>query len=225
MRFQYKLRSTDSSGSHSFQTIGFVDLSNTDDFTDWRQITGTVTVPSSAVDLRVYVEATDNFLDFEVDHAFLVDVEEVTVDDPEQLITNGNFEYGTIGWGDSHSFTLKTGDSPSGQIYAYMGSRTSTEHGFKQNIDLTKLDGSDLIEVSFWAKLTDETGSNSERQDLKGIVVCTTDSGADYLQTVTGCGVLADEWIRIGCSGKQSSCFSPIQPWTDTQVLPALETV
>ena len=207
MRFQFKLRSTDSSGNHSFQTIDFVDFANTDDFSEWRQITGTVTVPSSAVDLRVYVEATDNFLDFEVDHAFMVDLDEVTVDDPDQLITNGDFEYGNMAWGDSYAFTLRTGDSPSGQIYAFMGSRTNVEDGFKQFLDLSKLDGSDLVEVSFWAKLTDETGSNSDRQDLKAIITCTMDSQTDYIQTVTGCGVLADEWNRIGCPeiSKQTS--------------------
>ena len=51
----------------------------------------------------------DNFIDFEVDHAYVVDVDEIAIDDPDQLILNGNFEHGTLGWEKSGAFDLKTG--------------------------------------------------------------------------------------------------------------------
>ena len=70
-----------------------------------------------------------------------------------------------------------------------MGSRTGTEQGFKQVVDLSKLDGSNLIELTFWARLVDESGANTVLQDLKGHFTCETQIRNFDVQAVVGCSV------------------------------------
>ena len=90
-------------------------------------------LPSNAEQFRVYVQSTDNTIDFEVDHAYFVDGEVPTNDDYDQLIINGDFEHGNSGWvALSNPFTLHNNDSPSGQTHAQMSGRTKTFHGFKR---------------------------------------------------------------------------------------------
>ena len=140
VRFQLQARIT-ASGSQSFVTIGMVDFASDADLTEWKQVSGSLTVPSDADEVRVYVQATDATIDFEVDHAFLVDADENAVDNGDELINNGDFEQGNVGWNTlSESFSLHSSGSPSGLIHAQMSSRTNTENGFKQDIDMSKLD-------------------------------------------------------------------------------------
>ena len=210
VRFQLTARITEN-GEDSFHTLGFVDYASGDDVTEWKQMTGSLTVPSNADALRIYVQATDNTIDFEVDHAFLVDVNDIGIDDDsDQLISNGNFDLGNVGWTAlSHPFTLKTGNNPSGEMYAQMASRTNSEHGFKQEINMAKLDGSNFVEVSFWAKLADESDSNTQIQDLAGKIVCQMDSGNEYIQAVNGCGVLSDVWTKYSGVADLRACTNP----------------
>ena len=70
-----------------------------------------------------------------------------------------------------------------------MSSRTGVEQGFKQYIDMSKLDGSNLIELTFWAKLSDELGSNTVLQDLKGHITCEMQIRNFDIQAVVGCSV------------------------------------
>ena len=85
--------------------------------------------------------------------------------DENQLISNGDFESGRVGWsGLSNDFDLLSEGSKSGLIHARMTGRTDVDDGFQQVIDLAKVDGSGFIEVSFWAKLETENGDNEARQ-------------------------------------------------------------
>ena len=187
----------------TYLSIGSVEYTVHDNLLEWKQMKGTVTVPDSTEQFRIYVQANDNTLDFEVDHSYFVNGNRPPVD---QLIINGDFEEGELGWNKlSHSFTLHNTDSPSGRTHAKMGSRTKSNQGFKQELDMTKLDESDFVEVSFWAKLTDEK-NNAELQDLTAKISCSTTLNTEYIFAANGCGVIDDKWYKYSGVADLRAC-------------------
>ena len=53
--------------------VSYTEYENDGNLTEWRDLSGTLTVPMSATTLTVYVQSTDKTIDFEVDQAFFAD--------------------------------------------------------------------------------------------------------------------------------------------------------
>ena len=80
--------------------------------------------------------------------------------------------------------------------------------GLKQKIDMTKLDGSNFVEVSFWAKLTDEN-HNKKRQTLAAKIACEMTHNTRYIPAVNGCGVVDDKWFKYSGVADLRACKDP----------------
>ena len=90
-----------------------------------------------------------------------------------------------------------------------MSDRTKTFHGFKQKINMDKLDGSNFVEVSFWAKLTDEKNHNKKSQTLAAKIACEMTHNTRYIPAVNGCGVVDDKWFKYSGVADLRACKDP----------------
>ena len=94
------------------------------------------------------------------------------------LITNYDFEHGSIGWIAPQLQLFSDATTPSGRIHAKVSGRSTSNDGLQQNIDLSLLDGSNYVEIAYWAKLTATSSVESRHQNIRAKINCFTNDGS-----------------------------------------------
>ena len=203
-------RATD--GQKFYQTVASYTYG--DNLSDWIQLTGSAVIPEvlrSGEIFRFYVQCNNSTMDYQADHSYLVDSSLVSEDDG-MLINNYDFEYGSIGWTAPSLTLLSDSTTPSGRIHARVSGRSSTNDGIQQDLDLTLLDGSDYIEIAYWAKMhksaVNEYTGSLRHHTIRAKINCFTSDGSatQYLAGGQGCDMLNNEWFQYSGTVDISSC-------------------